>query len=283
MKRARRAEADRPFDEKIRRERERATREHCGHANPCGRRADLDDGGEREDRPMPEIQRVADEADPDENIPRKNLPVEPAVRTGRDQQKRADRRKQRPCAGKREVRVEQRDRKSECAPRLRSKGRRRTLRGIGFRRWFPIGAYERQQASELQLPETAQRRIEGGDGRQVNRRQVDCEREHADRNDEPSMRCDASSRTTRAPAARRGRTALRCRATTSAAAVSSDADASKYPASFHSAKFETNPMPAAMCLPSCLYSSGSSVIHPNAKHAARTTTNAGRIRLMRRA
>ena len=67
-------------------------------AKARSRRASRDDAGEREQRPVPQVKRVADEADPDQEAVREHPPIQDRVRTRGDDETGAQGRNWRPRA-----------------------------------------------------------------------------------------------------------------------------------------------------------------------------------------
>ena len=73
--------------------------QHDAPANRQGRRLAITDSRKRQQRPVPEIQRVADQAEPHRSRLRQPLPIEPGMRPARDDQERSGGRQQRPAPG----------------------------------------------------------------------------------------------------------------------------------------------------------------------------------------
>ncbi len=235
--------------------------EHGRDAHAERRDAARADRRERKQRPVPEIERIADEADPDGDRLREHMAVEPAARARRDQKERAGRRRERPAARITELVVEQEHRNRE---QRGADPRQQICRRARHRAMARRARQRGEETADLQLPEPARRRIERGDRRMPDRREIDRERDEADGHDQWQRARAAISRTPRAAAARAGRTAPRCRATRGAAAASSPRTHRSSRPRSRARSSRRNPMPAAMCLPSAANSTGSSVSQPNA-------------------
>ncbi len=93
------AEAKRILDQFRRQPGQKNTGRKCCDPPPQGRFVPQYDTGHGKKRPVPEIKRITDQAEPDQNPAGKNPFVEPAILAGSDQQNGRQDRKQGPCSG----------------------------------------------------------------------------------------------------------------------------------------------------------------------------------------
>ena len=166
--------AQRLFEIPIGEESERARRDHRSDA--IGRRQQSAAGNsvENQNRPMPQIEWVANQAHPDHGLAGQYLPVEPGIRAGRDRQEGAAGRQYRPEAGKYALGVQfnrtggdQKDSANRARVRMAPQDSRPVHDDVG------------ERAADHELPKSRQRRVKGRHRTDVNGRDVDCERDRS--------------------------------------------------------------------------------------------------------
>ena len=172
-----RPEADRPFHEAIRRRRQHEGDRDRGEALHPPRVAVDAQVLEHQERPMPQVQRIADEPDPDHPSPRKQPAVDQGAGAGGDQACAPGDRDGRAPAGKRLAAVE-----SECGPSDQRDPEQRQRRGergqrieramLALRRVQGRG----QERTGREFPESRQRRIERRDRRGARQPQAERQR-----------------------------------------------------------------------------------------------------------
>ena len=184
-----------PLDQAVRQPGQQHRRQHGAHAHPGRRQARLDNAGKRQQRPVPQVQRVADQPEPHGHAVRQQQAIAQRLRPRRDQQGGAQHRQQRPAAGKVAVGAQQGQRRHQqqhpghrsdiARPRAARIEQRGPFAGAivtGLTRTDEqldtVHRQVGQYGAEQHFPHPAGWRIEGRAGKLVDAGQVDRERQH---------------------------------------------------------------------------------------------------------